>query len=217
MAGKAGAGRRGRMSGPRIFQIGFNRCGTISLHRFFLDCGLASVHWAGGELARKMIRRINAGDDPIADFPQVVAFTDMICNNLGDALLEPYKRFDYLDAWHPTALFILNTRPIEHWLKSREAVSESRLPPPFNRRTHRYAAYLGLSEEQVLDYWRAEWLVHHAQVRAYFRDNPRFLEFDIERDDPARLSAFVSTAYPAAREVRFGRHHVTDGEAKVLS
>jgi hypothetical protein len=197
------------MTGPRIFQIGFNRCGTISLHRFFQECGIASVHWEGGRLARNMMARINAGQDPVADYPEVVAFTDMIYNSLGDALLEPYKRFDYLDAWHPTALFILNTRPLEHWLKSRQAQSKSMLPPPFNRRVHRYAAYLGLGEAQVLDYWRAEWLVHHAQVRAYFRGNPRFLDFDIEADDPADLSEFVGAAYPAARKVRFGRHHVT--------
>lgn len=42
----------------KIFQIGFNKCGAVSLHKFFLDNGLKSIHWDNGNLAKKSIRII---------------------------------------------------------------------------------------------------------------------------------------------------------------
>ena len=36
---------------PRIFQIGFNRCGTTTLIRFFQANGLHCLHWGRGTIA----------------------------------------------------------------------------------------------------------------------------------------------------------------------
>ena len=37
----------------KIFQIGFNRCGTGSLYNFFKENGFISIHWDSGEIAKK--------------------------------------------------------------------------------------------------------------------------------------------------------------------
>lgn len=36
----------------KIFQIGFNKVGTVSLHEFFLKNGISSVHWDRGNLSK---------------------------------------------------------------------------------------------------------------------------------------------------------------------
>jgi hypothetical protein len=184
-----------------IFQVGFNRCGTVSIHKFLLFSGLRSLHWVDEILAVKMSDRIDAGQDPIQDFPRAIGFTDMI-GSRGGRLVEPYKRFDYLHRWYPNALFILNTRDREKWIASRSAhrFTGGGLIPA-------YANQLKITESEVPDYWRAEWLVHHAQVRSYFADSPNFLEFHIERDDPDKLASFIAKLYPQCSKTPLGVHN----------
>jgi len=40
----------------KIFQIGFNKCGTTSIHQFLLNNGIRSVHWEGGKIADEIIK-----------------------------------------------------------------------------------------------------------------------------------------------------------------
>jgi hypothetical protein len=188
---------------PPIFQIGFNKCGTTSLHKFFVDSGIASLHWGEGLLAERMAARMDAGQDPIRDFPRKIGFTDMVA--IGPRkLIEPYKRFDYLHRWHPDALFILNTRDRESWIESRAAHQ-------FRGQRHlaAYASYLGIPEAEVPDFWRAEWQIHHALVRAYFKASSNFLEFDIERDDPQLLINFIGRRYPQCLQTPFKVYNPT--------
>jgi hypothetical protein len=188
---------------PPIFQIGFNKCGTTSLFRFLVGSGIPSVHWEDGHLAERMGTRMDAGQDPIRDYPRTIGFTDMVAFR-PLKLIEPYKNFVYLHQWHPDALFVLNTRDREKWIDSRAAHE-------FQGKRHlpAYAAYLGIPEEQVPDFWRAEWETHHALVRAYFKGNANFLEFDIERDDPQKLVTFIARRYPQCAQTPFGVYNPT--------
>ena len=43
----------------KVFQVGFGKCGTSSLHQFFLNSGYRSIHWGGGELAKSISRNVN--------------------------------------------------------------------------------------------------------------------------------------------------------------
>lgn len=189
-------------SGPRIFQIGFNKCGTTSLHRFFLANGLASVHWENGEIALRFFARMARGEDPFADYPQAVAFTDMI--KVRGSLLEPYKHVDYIHRWYPDAYFILNTRNASDWIESR--VKHGLVP--------HYCEALGLPDEaSVRAYWLREWYHHHAAVLEYFAAMPeRLLVFDIDRDAPAKLARFLAPSWTLDPS-RFGRHNRTAGGA----
>jgi hypothetical protein len=185
-----------------IFQIGFNRCATTSLHRFLCASGVRSLHWEKEILATSMAARIDAGQDPIRDFPRVIGFTDMVAYR-PQMLVEPYKRFDYLQRWYPNALFILNTRDRENWVVSR---AEHKV---FGRRylIDIYAEILGIPKEKVPDFWRAEWETHHILVRTFFSSDPNFLEFNIERDNSAKLSSFIASRYPQATTTPFVIHN----------
>jgi hypothetical protein len=163
--------------------------------------GVSSAHWRKGELASRIMRRIWAGQDPIQDFPRTIGFTDMVAVRPG-MILEPYKRFDYLHHWYPNALFILNTRDRENWISSR---LRHRYRPLGS-----YAQSLGIRESEVPDYWRAEWVCHHTAVRAYFRDASTFLEFNIEEDDPKKLTAFLAQRYPHCAKTPLGVHNKSE-------
>lgn len=170
----------------RIFQIGFNKCGTTTLHRFFSDNGLRSVHWENGAVAENFARRMDRGDDPFADYPQVEAFTDMV--KVSDSvLLEPYKSFEYIHRWYPGSFFILNTRNPGDWI-------ESRVRHGF---VARYRSVLGLPDEaSVRRYWLEEWYAHHARVLQFFRAMPdQLLVYDIDRDEPATLAGFLARGW----------------------
>ena len=191
-----------------IFQIGFNKCGTASIHYFLLHSRIPSHHWVKGMLAKKISERMDAGEDPIQDFPQAVGFTDMMA--FGEhRLIEPYKRFEYLHHWYPDALFVLNTRDRERWIASRAAHAVGNI-----RFIALYAKVFRISEAEVPDFWRAEWDAHHVTVRAYFAGAQNFLDYDIERDDPRKLVAFIGGRYPECLNTSFETHNSTPPERR---
>lgn len=191
---------------PRIFQIGFNRCGTRTLHYFFEGNGLVSVHWEQSEIALRFAARKARGEPPFRDYdgswlrwrPRVDAFTDMIGFE-GDRIIEVYKDFEYLHRFHPDGYFILNTRPVENWIRSRLGHQRGRFHL-------RYRALVGSEDpEHVADYWRREWAEHHAAVTAYFdRPGVNFLRFDIEADDPKALCSFLEPGFGRMDPAAYG-------------
>ena len=78
----------------KIFQIGFNKCGTSSLYHFFKGNGIASVHLDGFD------------DDSDDYFPCVHAYINY---------------FTELDKQYPNSKFILNRRNLIKWIKSRQS------------------------------------------------------------------------------------------------
>jgi hypothetical protein len=166
----------------KVFQIGFNKCGTRTVHRFFELNGFRSVHWDHGRLARRMFRNLSDGRSLIDGYERFETFADME-HVTGGFAFEGYKLFPVLAHQFPDALFLLNTRDREDWVRSR-----------FRHRDGRYAqqwkACIGASDDASLaDFWRAEWERHHERVMTFFAGrNLRFLAFDISRDSPALIA-----------------------------
>lgn len=166
------------MTSNRVFQIGFNKCGTRTLHRFFELNGFRAVHWDGGRLARTMFRNLANGDRLIEGYERFEAFSDMEFITRAFAF-EAFKLFPRLADEFPDALFLLNTRDREDWIRSR-----------FEHRDGVYArtwkAVLNVSDDAGLaDRWRAEWDRHHDRVERFFAGgHRRFLKFEIGRDSP---------------------------------
>lgn len=77
----------------KIFVIGFNKTGTVSIHNVFKSVGINSYHGT-----KQVLKIIESYD----------AFTDG----------EHFNFKDYYDLY-PNSLFILNTRPLKKWLVSR--------------------------------------------------------------------------------------------------
>ena len=169
----------------KIFQVGFNRCGTRTLHRYFRANGLKSVHWDKGRLAARMFRNLEAGADLLDGYRSFQVFTDMECLE-PTRFLEAYKLYPQLAAQYPDAVFILNTRDREAWIRSR-----------FAHRKGKYAAlhkaYLEItSDTELADHWRNEWDRHLACVTQFFADGAhRFFVCQIENDLPQLLDRML--------------------------
>lgn len=178
-------GHRARTT--RIFQIGYNKCGTRSLYRFLQRSGIASAHFNRGLLADAMAENIKAGRKPLTgNVDRYVAYTD-VQHVTRDRAIEGVHFFRELYAYYPNSYFILNTRDKEGWLRSR-------LNHGAGAYVRRYSRALGLPEDgSVLKVWSEDWDRHHAEVQAFFADKPgRLLVFDIKNDSPQTVVDFLA-------------------------
>ena len=203
----------------RYFQIGFNKCGTVSLHRFFRLNGIASVHHDGGRLAIAMDASLRAGRHVLTGYEECEALLDMSYLR-PHVHVEIYKRWEVLLEQVPDARFILNVRDVERWVQSRLAMgpwTEWRFErpargfgPPWDAPPgglaeripafrERYRRCHGLADtDAVVAHWRADWDRHVAAVRASVPAD-RLLVFDVERDPPETLCRFAGLDAAAAR------------------
>jgi hypothetical protein len=168
----------------KIFQIGFNKCGTNTIHSYLQGNGIKSVHWDEGRLAERIFRNFANGDDLLRGYEAFEAFTDMeFLDETGRCYLEAYKLFPYLAKQYPDAIFILNTRNREDWVRSRLGHGNR----PYAARHMRY--YNITTENELTTIWRDEWEQHHRRVIEFFSNKPyRFLVCNIETDLPHRLN-----------------------------
>jgi len=183
----------------RIFQIGFNKCGTRSLYRFLQRCGIYSAHFNRGLLALRMHENIEAGRKPLhGKIDRFVAFTDIQRISMEGAI-EGALFYKQLYQYYPNSYFILNTRDKEGWLRSRQRHGAGNY-------LNRYRKALGIaSDDELLKYWSEKWDRHHEDVPAFFADKPdRLIVFDIKEDDPQKMCDFLSLDFETRPE--FFRH-----------
>ena len=169
---------------PKVFCVGFNKTGTTTLHRILGDqLSYRSAHkprWTDWSITKNRSRL-----DPFD------AFSDGGCASIKN-----------LDELYPEALFILNTRPLKHWVLSRHKAVER------SRRAVRWALtkYVPLGfVAWVINRWVLDnregavmrWIrirnSYHAHVIDYFSDRKgKLLVVNIEDDDFAeRLAQFL--------------------------
>ena len=184
------------MGEPRFFQIGFRRCGTSALAAFFNRAGIPCVHHDGGRLARRMRDNLARGARPLEGYERYRAFTNMdyIAE---DDWFDGFRQYRALEAAYG-GKFILNTRPVAHWVESVMAHDARR-----GRRgaAHALSRFGTADPERVAAGWRSLWEAHQRRVRADIAPG-RLLVFDIESDPPERLCDFVGVAHSFARHWR---------------
>jgi len=164
----------------RFFQIGFNKCGTTTLHNFFKKNGLRSLHWRGGRLATDIKKNYDNKLPLLSGYERYDCFTDMEFAERGIFIyLDYYKE---LDKEYPDSVFILNVRNVDDWIKSRLEHPNYLL---------NYMNYTGLNENEVVELWRNDWFRHIEQVKEYFKDSDRFICFDITYEQDKFLN-FIS-------------------------
>ncbi|MGB0497757.1 MAG: sulfotransferase [Rubricella sp.] len=177
---------------PPIVQIGFNKVGTRSLATLFRANGIRAADWLHGDLAHKAWRRMQAGEDPFADFEGFDAFSDMEdTSHWFRPFVEFYKHYDYIHRHHPDAYFILNIRDRDDWIRSRLKHGRGAYLLAYMIRRYRT-----LSRADVIRRWEAEWDDHLSAVQAHFAETGgRLLVYDIERDGPEKIAAFLAPDY----------------------
>lgn len=152
----------------KIFCIGLNKTGTISLHQALTILGFRSLHW-GGQASRIAVERaIDEGAPLLTHLPEADAYSDIQRLSLS---------FDVLDEQYPGSRFILTTRSLESWIDSRRRHVER------NRVAKAAGEYDGTFLEIEPDRWRELFLEHHERVRAHFRGRGDLLEMDVTAGD----------------------------------
>jgi hypothetical protein len=192
----------------RIFQIGFNKCGTSSLYRLFSEYtepNIRSVHWDYGRLALSMYNNLKKGRPMLFDYQGFQFFSDMeafVHDEKSWKYYYLFKNFDIIDTQYPNSKFILNTRPISRWITSRlnhingYRIYENQIQAIENGGQTYMAScmdfYQTKDPSKILSIWTEEWQNHHERVREYFKDRPKdLLVFDIELDNVEKIKEFL--------------------------
>ncbi|WP_444932175.1 sulfotransferase [Microbulbifer sp. SSSA002] len=167
----------------KVFQIGFNKCGTTSLSHFFLRNGYKSVHWDYGNLALKIEENFKSGRLLLEGYEQYNFYGDMemVSSRYIYAFEKYYKQLDHQ---YPGSFFILNNRPIERWVESRKRHGNGTY-------LERFKKIYRCNEEEVIRRWEYEWYRHHSNVLKYFYGRDNFLLFNIETDSGEKLIDFI--------------------------
>lgn len=183
----------------KIFQIGFNKCGTTSIHKFFKENGLSSIHWDRGYLARTIKSNVDAKRDILFGYDKWDCFTDM--EDVSKDIFVYTQYFKELDRQYPNSKFMLNIRPVEKWLKSREN---------HGRGTYIeiYMKNWGMTHEEVIKRWMRGWNEHISTVKEYFKNRPNDLcVFDIETESDKFVEYMDSLMELKTKE--FGQYNIT--------
>jgi hypothetical protein len=166
--------------GFKIFFIGFNKCGTRSLSECLRRAGVNSVHGGldGDGYHDEILRNVSHGWPTLKGFDGHDAYLDI------DAVR---KCFRELDRDYPGSKFVLNTRDMERWVRSRLNHDAGAYIHFLNRK---YDVELTWSE--WAERWRRDFIVHEKLATDHFANRPHdFLRFDVEKDRPRDLAAFL--------------------------
>ena len=170
----------------KIFIIGFNKCGTRTLHHFFSQNGLSCIHWDDGKLAKQMKKNVIQKKPILRGYAHINVFSDMeFIHGKRRVFIEGYKWFKKLDAQFPNSKFILNTRNVNNWIKSRCKHKNGQY-------IEEHKKVFGVKQSKELTkLWKKEWTKHHQNVLAHFRNRPETLcVFNIETDNVHKLIDF---------------------------
>ena len=186
----------------KIFQIGFNRCATTSLFKFFKQNGLPSYHFRGPngkKLAKIMKRNADKGSPILTGIDDKIFFSDISAgpevpscgSNSTMSTRPPSPAFAYahyyklLDEQYPDSRFILNIRNVEDWIESRARLHHGKVVEGEKR-------YSGVrTDQEVFSIWRNHYHSHINDVKSYFKDRAGdLLVFDIDAHSISKLIKF---------------------------
>lgn len=170
----------------KVFQIGFNRCGTRFMHQFLDHLQYRTVHWDGGRLAHTMMENFKNNERLLKGYDERFdAFSDM--EDYQSNLYAHMIFYRILDEQYPGSRFILNTRALDVWIAKRLENTDY---------VHHSMAYHHFNTVgQMVEKWRRDWTRHHENVIAYFgesRIGKDLLIYDVDQDNPQKLFVFLA-------------------------
>lgn len=174
----------------RIFCIGLNKTGTVSLHEAFLILGFSSVHFISdkGENIKEIIKNNHENDEKLLKgLEEYNVYSDW-------ALPSTNGLFKEFDKQYPGSKFILNTRDLESWINSREK-HVNRIPNIKQlRKEHPDNPWYNIDKES----WKVEYNQHHKEVNQYFKGREdELLVFNVINGDGwEKLCPFLGVEIP---------------------
>jgi hypothetical protein len=166
----------------KIFQIGFNRCGTRSLCSFFEQNDLKSIHFDKGNIAKTIYKNSRINKPLLSEYEDYDFISDMefVSNEM---IIPGYKYFIKLNEQYDS-VFILNIRNINDWINSRLKHSSGSY-------LIRYMNNLNKNKQEVIEYWKEDWYNHINALKNYFKDKDNLLIFDIVNDKGVKIKDFL--------------------------
>jgi len=191
----------------KIFQIGFNKCGTVSLWILFKHNAkplISSVHWDDCKLALSIQKNLEQNKPLLSDYEDFTFFSDMeavFYDNGYPVIIEGYKYYNILDTQYPNSKFILNTRDIDKWIISRTIFQTYLSVLKDDHIVHKQEDYDYIlyymdkydttSIQDIASIWRNDYYRHIHNVRKYFSNRPHdLLEYNIDTDSIDKIKEF---------------------------
>jgi hypothetical protein len=177
----------------KIFQIGFNKCATTSLYFFFKLNGIESVHWAERQegkinsiICLKAIENLSSNRNMFEGM-EYVFYSDMEFIS-SRRIIYLYEYYKIMDEQYPDSKFILNTRNLDDWIKSRL----NHQGPFETSYLKRSMDYFRCNEDKVIKIWKNHYRNHINGVLSYFKNKPgKLLHFKLEKDDANNIIDFL--------------------------
>jgi hypothetical protein len=163
----------------KVFFIGFNKCGTRSLADWLRHAGVNSIHGGldGNGYHDEILRNAVHGWPTLQGIDSYDAYLDI------DAVRACFRE---LDRDYPGSKFVLNTRDMERWVRSRLNHDAGAYIHFLNRKHE-----IDLSWSEWAERWRRDFIVHEKAVTDHFAGRTDFMRFDVEKDRPRDLAAFL--------------------------
>jgi len=167
------------MEKVKVFQIGFNKCGTQSLCDFFSQNGYKSVHWGEGKWQEFFIKNQSNNKLLCEGADDIVMWTDI-------GFVQ--RQFQIFAEQYPNSKFIYNIRSLDKWLDSRDR-QYTKHPDSFLKSF----GFVIQNRLDRIDYWKSEWLYHKKIINEYFvgEKSGRLLTFNIETDTTQKIVDFL--------------------------
>ena len=202
---------------PRIFLIGFNKCGTTSFHYYFNKNNISSVHWRANTLAQTIAANSSRNYKLLNGLENWIAYTDMICipgspwgrsNSDHSQLIEGCRYFRELHRDYPDSLFILNTRDPLQWIRSRLAHDQGQFAKAYLTAIKSEGIH---NIKKLKQRWLRDWYQHHYDVLEYFSANSpkQFLLFHISETPVRKLNHFLDPHFKITYR-KFPHHHKSE-------
>lgn len=204
-----------------VFQIGFNKCGTVSLHDYFQKNKINSYHWELFTNPHWPFNKSYIADvmyDNILNNRKVffniikyqeenIFLSDMenfITIKNSRVLFTGYTFFKTMYEQYPGSKFIFNTRNIDDWIASRVK--------------HNNGAYLeewcisyNKTKKQIIDLWANHYHSHTENVNNFFSDKQdNILYFNLNKSNHKDLFKFLNKSFlHLNKNIIFEQHNKT--------
>ena len=167
-------------SDKQIFFIGFNKTATTSLHFYFKQNNISSIHYKNNKHCALNVMLDNLKHKkPVLDGLPYRIFLDF----LNDENLDLYKKI-YQE--HPDAKYVLQIRDKKKWILSRLNFMNGGYTKFLNRKYNR-----NMTVQQYITLWSRLYDQHINDVKSFFIDSPNLYVYNIDTDNLSDLLNFL--------------------------